>query len=117
MAEQKEVIASAISRAQEDLAEALSELEKMSHFGAGSIAFATHALNNYLSVTGAAVQLISKRLADHPDAQIRVWLEGLAHATNLMGHIVSQMMSASVGAEARAALRKGRFAGDGSAFL
>jgi signal transduction histidine kinase len=106
VAEQKEVIASAIARAQADLTEALSELEKMSHFGAGSIAFATHALNNYLSVTGAAVQLISRRLADHPDAQIRVWLEGLAHATQLMGHIVSQMMSASVGAEAELRFEK-----------
>jgi signal transduction histidine kinase len=106
VAEQKELIASAISRAQADLAEALSELEKMSHFGAGSMAFATHALNNYLSVTGAAVQLISRRLEDHPDAQIRVWLEGLTHATELMGQIVSQMMSVSAAAEAKLRFEK-----------
>ena len=106
VAEQKEAIASAISRAQADLAKALSELEKMSHVGAGSTAFATHALNNYLTVTGAAVQLISRRLADHPDALIRVWLEGVAHATDLMGQIVSQMMSASVATEARLRFEK-----------
>src|SRR5262245_28958255 len=84
----KDVIAAAITRAQEDLVQALSELEKITSFGPGAVTYATHALNNYLAVTGAAVQLISRRLADHPDPQITQWLDGVAHATDMMSHLV-----------------------------
>jgi hypothetical protein len=34
-------------------------------------------------------------LANHPDPQIRTWLDGLQHTTNLMTHTVRQMMTAS----------------------
>ena len=40
-----------------------------------------HALNNYLTVTGGTVELLLSSLADHPDPQIRTWLEEL-HRTN-----------------------------------
>jgi two-component system, sensor histidine kinase and response regulator len=101
VADSKSVIASAITRAQDDLAQALAELEKASTFAPGSIAFATHALNNYLTVTGAAVELISRRLESHPDAQIRIWLEGLGHATDMMSNIVNQLMTAAVSTDVK----------------
>jgi two-component system, sensor histidine kinase and response regulator len=102
----KDVIGSAITRAQAELVEALSELEKLSSFGTGTVAYATHALNNYLAVTGAAVQLISRRLADHPDTQILEWLDGVKHATDMMGNLVGQIMTASVSSQTRLRFEK-----------
>jgi signal transduction histidine kinase len=101
MVEGKELVASAIARARADLEEALSGLEKMPAFDPSSVAFSAHALNNYLTVTGGTVELILMNLADHPGAQIRLWLEGVQHATNLMARIVSQLMNASPTAETK----------------
>jgi signal transduction histidine kinase len=95
----KDVIGSAITRAQAELVQALSEVEKLTGFGPGAVAFATHALNNYLAVTGAAIQLISRRLHDHPDTQILEWLDGVKHATDMMGNLVSQIMTSSVSSD------------------
>lgn len=92
MLEAKEHVASAIARAQAELEDALSKLEKMPTFDASSVAFAAHALNNYLTVSGGAIELIMMRLADHPDPQVRIWLEGLQQATNLMSRTVGQLM-------------------------
>jgi signal transduction histidine kinase len=92
MAEVKEHVASAIARAQAELAEALAKLERIPAFDAGSVAFAAHALNNYLTVSGVAIQLIMKSLADYPDPQVKIWLEGLQQSTNLMERTVRQLM-------------------------
>lgn len=72
MTEAKEHVASAIARAQAELEETLSELEKMPAFAGNSVASAAHAINNYLSVSGGAIELIKMRLADYPDSQVRV---------------------------------------------
>jgi two-component system, sensor histidine kinase LadS len=106
VAESKELVAAAIARAQVDLVDALAQLEKIPALDAKSVAFAAHALNNYLTITGGAVDLILKRLADHPDAQVRVWLEGVQHATELMTHTVSQLTSASVTTETKLRFEK-----------
>ena len=74
VAEPKELVAAAIAKAQENLEEALAGLVQMPAFDTGSVAFASHALNNYLNVTGALVELILLRLADHADADLRTWL-------------------------------------------
>ncbi len=91
MSEPKEVVAAAIANAQANLAEALAGLETMPAVDASSVAFAAHALNNYLTVTGAVVELIRLRLGDHADADVRTWLDGLQHANNLMARIVAQL--------------------------
>ena len=65
-----------------------------------------HALNNYLTITGGAVELILQRLEDHPDPQLRVWLEGVQHATDLMTHTVSQLMRASATPETKLRFEK-----------
>jgi signal transduction histidine kinase len=89
------MVASAIARAQTDLAEALSELEKIPAFDLGSVAFVAHALNNYLTVTGGTVELIVMHLGEGVDPQLRVWLEGLRHATDLMTRTASQLVNAA----------------------
>jgi signal transduction histidine kinase len=106
MAEPKELVASAITKAQADLVEALSELEKVPALEAGSVAFAAHALNNYLTITGGTVDLILMHLAGYPDAQVRMWLEGVQHATSLMSRTVHQLMNASATTEIKLRFEK-----------
>lgn len=106
MAEAKEKVASAIARAQKDLEEALCELDAMPALDPSAVAFAAHALNNYLTVTGGTVELILRHLGDHPDPKVKGWLEGLQHVTNLMTRTVGQMVSASAGTEAKFRLEK-----------
>jgi signal transduction histidine kinase len=91
MPEQKELVMSAIARAQADLETAMTELEKIPAFDASSNTFAAHALNNYLTVTSGTIELILWRLAQNDDPQLRVWLESAQHAVNLMSRIVSQL--------------------------
>jgi signal transduction histidine kinase len=96
MADVKGQVAAAIVRARENLEQALSELERLHAFDPGSVAFAAHALNNYLTVTEGTIELLLSSLTAHPDPQIHAWLEGLQHVTTLMTHTVSRLMSATV---------------------
>jgi two-component system, sensor histidine kinase LadS len=91
----KEQIAAAIIRAQTDLDQALSDLDKLPPIDRDSVAFVAHALNNFLTVTEATIEFLVLSLADHPDPAIGVWLENLKHATNLMTRAVSQLMNAA----------------------
>lgn len=93
---EKEQATTAILKAQDELKQALSELEKMPAFDPGVVAFSAHALNNYLTVSGYTVELLGMALVDHPDPQIRNWLEGLRHVTHLMSHMASQLMASAV---------------------
>jgi hypothetical protein len=95
MSEGKEGVASTIMRARANPEEALAELEKVPAFDLSYVAFGTHALSNYLTVVAATVEFLLLSLADHPEPQMRPWLEGLQHTTNLMIHTVSQRMTAS----------------------
>jgi len=106
VADPKELVAAAIARAQGDLVEALADLEKVTAFDPRSVAFAAHALSNYLTITGGAIELLLQHLVDHPDAQVRGWLDGVRHATDLMTHTVSQLLSASVTTETQLRLEK-----------
>jgi signal transduction histidine kinase len=106
MAEPKERVASAIAKAQAELVEALSDLEKIPAFDPGSVAFVAHALNNFLVVTGGTVELIALHLGDRADTQVQVWLEGLRHAADLMTRTVSQLVNASASTGAHLRLEK-----------
>jgi len=101
MLEQKEVVAAAIAKAQADLVDALSELERIPAFEAGSVAFAAHALNNYLFVIGGTVELIADHVSHLHDSQLKTWLDGLQHATDLMMRTVSQLMSTTASSDAK----------------
>ena len=89
--------AAAIARAQENLEEAVAELDKLPAVDRRSIALTAHALNNFLTVSVAVVDLLLEALRDHPDRRVRAWLEGLSHSSDLMTHTVSQLMSNSGG--------------------
>src|SRR5262249_13411488 len=82
------------------------ELEKLPAFDPSSVAFAAHALNNFLTVTEGAVELLLMRLADNPDPELRIWLHGIQHAANLMGRTVGQMMTATANSDTKLRLEK-----------
>src|SRR5205807_6628709 len=88
-----------IGRARAELDRALADLEKMPEVDPGSVQFTAHALNNFLTVTSGAIELLLLHLADYPDAQVQIWLEGLRHATNLMSYAVNQLRCPSPAAE------------------
>ena len=94
-ADPKREASAAIAEAQANLERAVAELERLPAVDLQSIALAAHALNNFLTVSGGVVALLIPALRGHPDRQISVWLEGLAHATDLMTHTVSQLMNNS----------------------
>ncbi len=100
MSNPKEQVILSIESARTALEAALSDLERLPAFDPGTAVFAAHALSNYLNVTGATVQLLIMSLEEHPDPQVRRWLEGLQHATNLMTHTVTQLLHASAPSDA-----------------
>jgi hypothetical protein len=81
MADVKEQVAATIVKARENLEQALVELERLSPFDPSAVAFAAHALNNYLTVTGGTIELLLSALTAHPDPEIHTWLAGLHHVT------------------------------------
>ena len=99
--EPKEQTVAAIVKARAELEDALFELEKLPAISQSSVFFAAHALNNFLTVTGGTVELLSLSLANHPDPQVHIGLEALQQATNLMMHIVSQLLHASTDRDAK----------------
>jgi signal transduction histidine kinase len=97
----KAEIVTSVSDARRHLDEALAELEQLPAFDPGTIGFAAHALNNYLTVASGAVDLLLAALAGHPDPDVRTWLEALRRGTNMMEHTVNQLMNTSAGANPR----------------
>lgn len=96
---EKEQAAAAILRAQAELEQALCELEKMPAFDPKRVAFSAHALNNYLTVTKGTAELLLSSLENHPNPQIRIWLQGLGHVTDMMRNTVSQLTNSSAHGE------------------
>ena len=84
---------SSIVKAKAELEEALSQIEQLPAFDPGTISFAAHALNNYLTVNVVTVELLRATLKDHSDQQIHTWLGALQHVSNLMTHTVSQLVN------------------------
>src|SRR5438094_7912449 len=98
VAETRERVAASIVRARADLEQALADLEHLPVVDARAVAFAAHALGNYLAVTGGTADLLLGSLADHPDRQARLWLEGLSHATNSMTHRATELLRPALNA-------------------
>jgi two-component system, sensor histidine kinase LadS len=91
----------AIEKAQEALDEALSDLAKLPALDTKAIGLSAHALANFLTVSGAVVDLLTRALQNYPEPQVKVWLEALGHSTNLMMNTVSRLMNNTTGGEAR----------------
>ena len=96
MTDSKEQVADAIVSARDSLEQALSALERLHMLDPSAVAFSTHALNNYLTITGGTIELLQASLIAHPDPQIHTWLEGLQHATNLMTYTVGRLMNSAI---------------------
>ena len=97
MTEVKDEVAAAIVRAQVDLERALAGLERLPALDPGMVAFAAHALNNFLTIVSGTTELLLSELADHPDRRVHGWLGGILRATTMMSHISTGLMtSASV---------------------
>jgi signal transduction histidine kinase len=94
-------VVSSIDRARTELEQALLELEKLPAVNPSSVAFAAHALNNFLAVTSGTVDLLTLYFEDHPDLQVQTALETLTHSTDLMSYIVSQLMATSLTSEVK----------------
>lgn len=92
MSSAKDRVAAAVLEARAHLDRALEGLEHLPAFNASDITYAAHALSNFLTVTSGTVELLLLALRDYPDAEVRTWLEGLRHATNLMAHTAGQLM-------------------------
>jgi signal transduction histidine kinase len=68
------------------------DLAAMSPLNYGAVAFAAHALNNYLSVVGGVSDLMKATLLDYPDPRIHTWLDGIQRSSRMMAQIVAALM-------------------------
>ncbi len=84
-----------ITKARLELDRALSELDVMRTLDPGLVSVVAHAMSNYVTVTTATVEMLQLALRDHPDSDVPIWLEGLAHAANLMQHSISRLVTIS----------------------
>lgn len=85
----------AIARAQGELDRALGEIDMLHAVDPSLVGLVAHALDNYITVTGATVEMLQIVLRDHEDPDVRMWLAGIAHATDLMLHTVGRLVSLS----------------------
>ncbi|HXW04325.1 MAG TPA: HAMP domain-containing sensor histidine kinase, partial [Vicinamibacterales bacterium] len=74
---------------------ALAELDRMPAFDAAAVGYVAHALNNYLTVTEATLDLLDNALRPQPNQEIGRWLRGLRHVSSLMQHTISQLVRVS----------------------
>ena len=81
MAEETNPVAVAIRHAQEHLQEALSALAASPASDPAAIAFATHALMNYLEILTGTLDMVVSSLPRQTAPQVLVWLEGLQPAS------------------------------------
>jgi signal transduction histidine kinase len=94
-------VTSSILTAKQELENALSELEKLPAINPSSVAFAAHALNNFLTVTHGTVDLLTIYFEEQHDPQLQIALDTLRHSTDLMAFIVSQLVATSVTAQVK----------------
>ena len=92
MLESKERVAASIVNAQAELEKALMQLETIPSINYSSVAFAAHALNNFLAVIGGTAELMRLALADQPDERLSRGLNTVQNSTRLMGQIVAALM-------------------------
>ena len=92
MLDHRDRVAASIANAQTNLEQAMMELAAMSSLSYGAVAFAAHALNNYLSVVSGVTDLMGMVLTDYPDPRIQTWLNGIQRSTRMMSQIVAALM-------------------------
>jgi signal transduction histidine kinase len=93
--EAKARVAASIEEARADLDRALAQLEQLPAIDSSTIGYVAHALNNYLTVNTITVEMLQATLRDHPNPDVRMWLDGIHHATDLMHHTIATLLLAS----------------------
>jgi signal transduction histidine kinase len=101
MTASKDKVVATVAGAKASLEQALADLEHLPSFDSGQIAFAAHALNNFLGVIRGTSELLLISLKNNRDVQARIRIEALVHATDLMAHTVNQLMNTSAPAKPR----------------
>ncbi len=89
-----ELLESIVS-ARVELDQALAVLEALPAFDPGTVGYAAHAINNYLTFTLATIELLESALADHPVADVHTWLTALRQGAMFMDHTVNQLINAA----------------------
>lgn len=95
----KDQLIASITSAKSELDHALAVLETLPAFDPGTVGYAAHAFNNYLSIANATLDLLTDVLGIHPDADVWTGLAALRQATALMEHTVNQLINASAAGE------------------
>ena len=92
-------VAESIEHAIANLSDALIELDRIPRYDKSLIGRVAHSMNNFLSVNEATLELISQLVRDHPNRELKTWLDGLNHLGKLMHHTVERLVRVSSPAE------------------
>jgi len=84
-----------IEDAQRALEHALTELDAVPSLDPALVGFVAHALNSYVNAMSATTELLQQALSDSPDADVKMWIEGIRHATDLMQHTIGRLLHSS----------------------
>jgi len=102
----KKGVTDALEDAKGKLDEALRGLEALSEIDPSTVAYSAHELENYLSVAGAAADLLRVATAEYADEQVKRWIEGIQHVVQLMTHSVHRLSLTTNTTGAKFAFRK-----------
>ena len=88
-----------ISKAKAELDRALTELDAVRPLDPAVVGLVAHAMSHYTTVTTATVEMLELTLCSHPDPNVGIWLDGIAHAANLMQHFVGRLVEVTPAAD------------------
>jgi len=88
-------VVASIEKAKGDLERALADLDRVPVADPAAIGYIAHALNNYLTVATATVELLQLSLHSQAQPEVTAWLDGLHHLADLMQHTVGKLLRAS----------------------
>jgi signal transduction histidine kinase len=90
--------AESIENAIAELSNALMEIDRLADNGA-AIGWVARAMNNYLSVTEATLDLIADVVRPDGHAEVLKWIESLNHLGDMMAHSLGRLFRTSTPAE------------------
>jgi signal transduction histidine kinase len=64
-------------------------------FDPATVGFVAHALNNYLTVTLVTMETLKRTLISYPNPEVRTWVDGIQHVTEVMQHTVGKLLQVS----------------------
>ena len=91
-------VTESIENAIADLSLALVEMDRLADNGP-TVAWVAHAMNTYLSVNEATLDLLKRNLGDKAGADVARWLDGLKHLGDMMHHSMGRLLRTSTPAE------------------